>query len=222
MTAQPDVEKLIRETRQYEFADGLRDLQLALLLGLSGIAVWLTLEPGWLTFVVTVVQRFGRWAVWINMLPMVVALGAVWGMLWIMGFVRRRWLWRDSGTVKSSRIVVPRGVNVLSAVILVGGVAVGLGLRYVRWVDDAFILRMLWTATGWSFGYTLIGTGRHLGLTRYVRLGTVGGIASTAMLFLTLTFGQVALAFGLGWGIILGVSGAIALRRAFSSAQARA
>ncbi len=221
MTAQPDVDKLIRQTRQYEFADGLRDLQLALLLGLSGVAAWLSLEPAWLNFVVTMAQRFGRWAAWIGMLPLVVALGAVWGMLWLMGFVRRRWLWRESGMVKSSRIVVPRGVNVLSAVILVGGIAAGLGLRYVRWVDDAFVLRMFWTATGWGFGYTLIGTGRHLGLSRYVWLGAMGGIASTAMLFLTLTFGQIALAFGLGWSIILGVSGAIALRRAFRSAQAR-
>ena len=221
MTAQPDVDKLIRQTRQYEFSDGLRDLQLAVLLGLSGVAAWLSLEPGWLTFVATVAKTFGRWAAWISMLPLVVAVGAVWGMLWLMGFVRRRWLWRESGMVKSSRIVVPRGVNVLSAVILVGGIGVGLGLRYIGWVDDAFVLRMLWAATGWGFGYTLVGTGRHLGLARYVRLGAVGGIASTAMLFLTLTFGQVALAFGVGWSIILSVSGAIALRRAFRTAPAR-
>jgi hypothetical protein len=221
MTAQPDVDKLIQQTRQYEFSDGLRDVQLALLLGLSSVAVWLSLEPGWLAFVGAVVKTFGRWAVWINMLPMVVALGAVLGMLWVMDFVRRRWLWRESGMVKSSRWVVPRGVNVLSAVILVGGIAVGLGLRYLAWVDDAFVLRMLWAATGWSFGYTLFGVGRHLGLLRYVRLGVVGGLASTGMLILPLSFGQVALAFGLGWAVLLGASGAIALRRAIRSVQGR-
>jgi hypothetical protein len=221
MTAQPDVDKLIRQTRQYEFSDGLRDLQLALLLGLGGVAVWLSLEPRWLIFVATVAKTFGRWAAWINMLPLVAALGAVLGMLWLMDFVRRRWLWRESGMVKSSRWVVPRGVNVASAVVLVGGIAVGLGLRYIGWVDDAFVLRMLWAATGWSFGYTLIGMGHHLGLSRYVWLGAVGGIVSTATLFLPLTFGLVALAFGLGWSIILGVSGAVALRRAFRSAQPR-
>jgi len=221
MTVQPDVDKLIQHTRQYEFSDGLRDVQLALLLGLGSVSVWLSLYPGWLTFVGTVVKTFGRWAVWINMLPLVVALGVVLGMLWVMDFVRRRWLWRESGMVKSSRWVVPRGVNVLSAVVLIGGIAAGLGLRYLRWVDDAFVLRMLWAATGWSFGYTLFSMGRHLGLPRYVWLGVGGGLASTGMLILPLAFGQVALVFGLGWAALLGTSGAIALRRAIRSVQAR-
>jgi hypothetical protein len=51
MMALPDVDKLIRQTRQYEFSDGLRDLQVAVLLGIGCMTVWLSLEPMWMTFV---------------------------------------------------------------------------------------------------------------------------------------------------------------------------
>lgn len=219
--AQPNVDQLIRQTRQYEFSDGLRDLQLAVLLGFSSAAVWLSFEPGWLTFVARVANTFGRWAAWINMLPLVVAIAAVWGMLALMNYLRRRWLWRESGMVKSSRWVVPRRVNVLSAVILLCGLGLGLGLRYLGWVGDAFVLRLLWATTGWSFGYTLVGVGRHIGLQRYVRLGVAGSLVSTAALFLPLTFGQVALAFGLAWTVLLTASGIVTLQRAVRSAAPR-
>jgi hypothetical protein len=217
MQAQPDVDKLIRQTRQYEFSDGLRDLQLAVFFALSSVSVWLSFEPQWLNFLGRLMKTFGRWAALLNMLPMVLALAAVWGMLGLMKYLRQRWLWRESGMVKSSRWMVPRRVNVLSAVVLLGGIAAGLGLRYVGWVNDVFVLRMLWAATGWGFGYTLIGVGHNIGLSRYVRLGALGGSLSTGMLFLPLTFGQVSLVFGLGWSLLLMVSGATALRRALRS-----
>jgi hypothetical protein len=219
MMAQPDVDKLIRQTRQYEYSDGLRDLQMAVLLGLGGIAVWLTLEPTWMTFIANLVKVLGRWAAWINMLPVILAPLATWGMLRLMNFLRQRWLWRESGMVKPSRWVVPRGVSVLSAVILLGGIALGFGLYLQGRADDVFVLRMLWAATGWSLGYTLIGVGRHIDLARYVRLGVIGGLASTLLLFLPLTFGQTALVFGLSWCLLLAVSGTVALRREFHSVQ---
>ncbi len=48
MISQPEVVKLIRQTRQYEYSDGLRDLQMAVLLGIGGVAVWIGLEPIWI------------------------------------------------------------------------------------------------------------------------------------------------------------------------------
>lgn len=209
---QPDIEKLIRETRQYEYSDGLRDLQLAVMFAFGSIAIWIGFEPVWITFVGKMMHQFGRWAAWINMLPMVVALLAVWGMLRVMDTLRRRWLWRESGMVKSTRWVVPQRVNVLSAVILICGIVLSLGMRYLGRADDSFVLRMLWAATGWSFGYTLAGVGSYIGLSRYVWLGIVGGLASTVMLLLPLAFGQAALVFGLSWCVLLTISGIVTLR----------
>ncbi|MBN1538451.1 MAG: hypothetical protein JW908_17075 [Anaerolineales bacterium] len=208
---QPDIEKLMRQTRKYEFSDGLRDVQLAIMFALGGIAVWLSFEPAWIALVGKSSISIGRWTMGLAFLPLIILVLVVWGMLRLMKFLRQRWLWRESGMVKSVRWMVPRRVNVISSVIFMGGIILSLYLRHLGYVDDVFVLRMLWVATGWAFGYTLIGVGRHIGLPRYIWLGILGGIASTAMLFMPLPFGQAALVFGLFWCIILTVSGAITL-----------
>jgi hypothetical protein len=214
MTLTPDVDRLIRETRRYEFNDGLRDLQLALLFGLGGVTVWLVLEPAWMGFVGRMAATYGRWAAWIGMVPTVISVLVVLGALRVMNVVRRRWLWRESGMVSPARWAVPRRINVLSAAILLAGVAVGFGLMLLGAVDQTFLLRMLWAATGWGFGYTLVAMGRILDLARYVRLGWVGGVLSTGILLLALPFGQLSLAFGVLWFVLLGGSGLLTLRRA--------
>jgi hypothetical protein len=150
---------------------------------------------------------------------MVLVLLVVWGMLRLMRVVRRRWLWRQSGVVNASRWVVPRRVNILSFVIILGGIALGLGLRFLGWADDAFVLRLFWAATGWGFGYTLYAMGRHLDLPRYRSLGLIGGLGSFSALFLPLGFAQTALVFGLLWGVLLGISGVIALRGASAAVR---
>lgn len=214
MTVSPDVDRLIQETRRYEFSDGLRDLQLALLFGLGGVTVWFVLEPAWFAFVGRMAATYGRWAAWVGMVPTFVPALIVLGALRVMKAVRRRWLWRESGMVSPARWAVPRKINVLSAAILLAGVAVGFGLMLLRAVDQSFALRMLWAATGWSFGYTLVAMGRNLDLARYVRLGWIGAALSTGILLLALPFGRVSLAFGVLWFVLLGGSGLITLRRA--------
>lgn len=214
MSEQPDVDRLILETRRYEFSDGLPDLQLALLLGLGGLAAWLAFEPAWMAFVMRTAARYGRWAAWVGIVPALLAPLAALGMLRLMAGVRRRWLWRHSGTVNPSRWSVSRKVNVLSAVILLGGLALGLGLLRLGLADASFLLRMLWTATGWSLGFTLFAMGRNLDIPRYRRLGVAGGVLSTTLLILPATFAQAALVFGLAWAALLAASGLVTLRRA--------
>jgi hypothetical protein len=212
MMSQSNVEQLIQKTRRYEYADGLRDLQLAALFGFGGLAAWIGFEPFWLRFIGYMVKTFGRWAAWVGMLPVVLMPLAVWGMVRVMDILRRRWLWRESGMVKPSRWIVPRRINVISTVILLGGIAIGLGLRQLGWVEKNFILHMLWTATGWSFGYTLFAMGRDIDLRRYLWLGVIGGVLSTVMLFLPLSFGMSSLVFGLIWFFLLTTSGMLTLR----------
>ncbi|HEX7555561.1 MAG TPA: hypothetical protein VF338_02970, partial [Leptolinea sp.] len=81
MLSQPDLEQLIQKTRQYEFSDGLRDLQLAVLLGFGGLTAWISFEPFWFSIIGIAVRTFGRWAAWIGMLPVILDILAVWGML---------------------------------------------------------------------------------------------------------------------------------------------
>jgi hypothetical protein len=220
MTSPSNVERLIRDTRRYEYADGLRDLQLAVYFVLSSVAVWLVFQPFWVTLLRDLVGKYGRGASWLGMLLLLIAPLAVIGMLGLMNFVRKRWLWRESGMVKPSRWFVPRRVTVLSTVILVGGLALAILARHQGWVKDNFILLMLWAASGWSFAYTLISMGRELDLSRYIWLGAIGGALSTILLFIQLTFPQAALVFGLFWGLLLSVSGIVTLRRSIDAKKA--
>ena len=212
MMSQPDLEQLIKKTRQYEFSDGLRDLQLAIFVGFGGVTAWLSFEPFWITVIGRTANTFGRWAAWIGMLPIVLLIAAVWGMLWLMEQFRKRWLWRETGMVKASKWIVSRRVNVISFIILLAGIGISLWLQHIGWVNSAFVLRMIWTATGWSFGYTLAGMGQEIGLPRYIKVGVAGGVLSTIILFLPLSFGQSSLAFGLIWFALLLTSGIVTLR----------
>ncbi|MEW5721356.1 MAG: hypothetical protein AB1817_22200 [Chloroflexota bacterium] len=219
MASEVNVDRLVKQTRQYEFADGLRDLQFALLFLAGGLIAWLATEPLWFAFVRGLAQTFGRWAAWASLLIVFLPALAALGMLGVMNLLRRRWLWRVSGVVKPSRLIVPRRVSVISVAIMLGSIALGFALRQFGWADDGFVLRMLWAGTGWSFGYTLIALGQSIDLARYIRLGAVGALASTALLFAPLTFGQAALALGLLWGVLLSVSGMTTLRTMLRSAR---
>jgi len=219
MTTQPDIDALIRKTRQYEFADGLRDLQMAMIMAFMGAFAWFSLTLAgmqwYIRLILNLKEIFGNWTPWITGLVYLLILFAVpGGSLWIMRVLRRKWLWRERGWVKPFRWQVPRRITILSAVIILGGVVLSLILLSAGKVDKSFVLRMLWTATGWGFGYTLIGMGREIGLIRYVWLGAFGGLASTTVLFLPLTFGQTAIVLYGAWTLALGISGAIVLRRA--------
>jgi hypothetical protein len=219
MDTQTSVDQLIQKTRRYEFSDGLRDFQLAILLGFGGVTSWISFEPFWITFIGNLSLRYGRWAAWIGMLPMLLLILAVWGMLWLMKKIRQRWLWRNSGMVNASKWMVSRRVNILSAVIIIASISISLFMRSRGWVENSFVLRMIWAATGWGFGFTLIGVGREFGLLRYQWLGLVGAGLSTLMLFIPLTFGQSSLVFGLLWFVLLMISGWITLRSAIRTMQ---
>ncbi len=224
MTIQTDIEDLIRKTKRYEFVDGLRDLQLAVLMAFFGIFAWLSLSLlgiHWYTqLILNLVEMFGRWGALISgLLYFLILLALLIGSLWAMKFLRRRWLWRESGWVKPLPWQVPRKITILSAIIFLSGLGLALGLLATGRVDDSFVLRMFWAASGWAFGFTLVGVGREIRLKRYLWLGSVGGLASTLVLFLHIDFGQTALALYGAWALALGISGAITLRGALVTSK---
>ena len=221
MNKHTDIEDLIRETRQYEFIDGLRDLQMAAIMAFFVVLIWFTFTLTGVRWYVQLIlylnETFGNYASLIDGLLLLLTLFTVLGgSLWLMRALRRKWLWRDSGWVKPLPWQVPRKVNILSAAIMLGGIGLAIGLFITGRVDESFVLRMLWVATGWGFGYTLVGVGREIGLKRYIWLGSVGGFASTVVLFLPLGFGQIGIALYGAWALVLGISGAITLRRALT------
>jgi hypothetical protein len=214
MIGQPDVENLIRETKQYEFADGLRDLQLSLIWLAMGSMLWFVLERPdvWLVFAIRLADTLGNWARWTGMLLVLLPVLLVLAFQPLIVQARQRWLWRESGWVKPLPLVVPRYVTLISAAILLGSIFLAFTLYHFGLATSAFALRMLVIGTSWANGYSLVGLGHTTGLRRYVRLGMLGGLVLTPVLFLPLTFGKTWLIFGLWWGLLLAGSGIITLR----------
>jgi hypothetical protein len=220
MTTQVDLDRLVRQTRQYEFRDGLRDLQMALMFVLYGLVSWLLFRPSWWAFLFNIKSLFGQWTMRIIALLVLLSPAiAVWGTLGIMTYLRRRWLWRESGIVKASRVLVPRSVTILSGIIAIGGILLSAGLHISGQMDDLFLLRSIWAVSGWSAGCAIIGLGHSIGLVRYVWLGLIGALLSTLAVFLPCAFGETALAFGAAWGLLFTLSGAVALHRTWSSSR---
>jgi len=218
VTTRVDIHKVIQRTRRYEFSDGLRDLQWAAMFISFGLQSWLIFEPRLWAILLGLKDSAGKWAMWAAVLLFLsLPVWVTWGVRGIMTYLRQRWLWRESGMVKASRVMFPRPLMVFAGAIAIGGILVSVGLRAAGQVDDMFIWRMIWAAAGWSTGVTMVGLGRYIGLARYLWLGVLGVLISTIVLVLPLTFGQTGLVFGLAWGLVFAVAGTVTCGRMWSS-----
>lgn len=215
------VKKLVQQTQRYEFADGLRDLQLASMMATMGFATWVIFDKMdvWMPFTIELAGRVGGWGRWSMMLVVLLPSLLGLGVLLVMRLVRRRWLWRNTGIVKPSRQIVPLRVTLISVVIVLAALGLGALMQTFRTNDDLFLLRLLFIASGWSFGYTLVEMGQRLDLQRYVRVGLGISAVTAILLFLPLTVGQTALWWGLAWGAALALSGIGPLREAAHKAS---
>ena len=212
----PNVDQLIQKTRRYEFADGLRDLQLAGVVALVGGLAALTYLPEgirvYMQWTIWFNENWGRLATYLPMLLFLLAMLLLMaGSVRAIRSVRRRWLWRGTGMAEPRTWGMSRPATIAAALImlisLIGGV-----LLWMRGVVEAdFALRMIWTASGWALGVELYLMGRTLDLPRYRWIGGLGGLASTVILFRPLTFGASALAFAVGWSVVLATSGSVTL-----------
>ncbi len=214
MNQQVDAEKIMLKTKQYEFADGLRDLQFGLTFSLAGITLSWMFTPTWFSFLFKLKENYGAWALWTAFLLLfyLPAFTAA-GMLRVMEYVRRRWLWRESGMVKSIRNMVPRRILVLLVVASILLIFFGIYLHELPQTYELFLLSWLLAVNSWLFGLTLVWFGKHIEVTRYIWIGIICGLASTALLLRELSLHEMWLSFGLVWGLVFLISGAITLRR---------
>jgi hypothetical protein len=220
METQTSIDKLILKTRQYEFADGLRDIQIGLIVSFMGIVTWLVINPLWITFIIELKVNVGRWAMVAATLMLFGFLaGVAFGLQYLMNYLRQGWFWRESGMVKASRRVASSRTQLIAGGIFIIGLVTGLGLWPLVGGDEWYIARILYSAMGWGYGAFFIIFGRDIELPRYIWLGLIGGLASTLILFFPLDLGQSGMAFGVGWGVLLSSSGIVVLRRAWASLQ---
>jgi len=213
MLEQMDPKEIILKTKQYEFADGLRDIQLGIALIMMGVVwFWAMYEPSWLRFMIQLGRDYGKWATIVALvllfsLPVVVS----YGMQRLMEKIRSRWLWRESGMVKSSPILVPTSVTFLAAVIFIGAIALGLRWQSSLKTGDFYVMSLIMVASGWGFGVSMVGLGVNIKVPRYIVMGGIGGVASTALFLFQSSLSGAGLISFLGWGAILITSGLIVL-----------
>lgn len=220
MSVQPNVNHLIKRTQRYEFDDGLREIQMGVMMLCYGLQAWLMFDGGAMRVILELRLQSGVVAMWAALIVFLMSpLLPVYGVLWVMGVIRRRKLWAKSGTVKPSRTVIPLWLNILSAAIMVGGLLAGGGLYLAGRVGEDFVWRAFWTAIGWGMGCTYYGMGRHIDLPRYRAVGIAGALLSTPVLALPLGFGASTLVLGAIWGILLTLSGGSAFRQAWQAAE---
>lgn len=213
MIHQLNPEKIILKTKQYEFADGLREVQLGLTFVLMGVIFSLMFNPSWIGFYIKLAQHYGAWASLIaNLLLFSLPVLAALGLQRLMEYARRRWLWRQSGVIKSLRIMVPAPISLLSGIVFIAVLITGLLLQPFLQTGDFYVWSLIMLAAGWSFGATLIGFGVRVKVFRHVLLGIMVALVSPAALLYQSSLTQPALLFGV-WGAFLLVSGLIVLKR---------
>lgn len=196
------VNDLILRTRRYPFRDGLPELAMAALWFVSGIL-------GWYLFNFDLAKSdLGVLAL------MVIPVSVVLATRPIMNAIRRRWLWRESGWVETHPVAMPRWVFVIAGAVWLGAALITYALSRMRLVDDFFVMHSVIVSMGWGTAAFLIASGLYLKMMRYTAAGIVGALAIAPLLFSRVSFGESMLINGLVWGVLLSITGTLALRSA--------
>ena len=208
-----DFDQLTKATRRREFDDGLMDYVFGGTFLLIGIL-------GWFFF-----SSFGlRWFIGSYLQSReitIIALIAIFALfiLLILGArrvienIRRQTLWKNQGFVKSLRWQVSWQTNAAAVIVFVAMIVAAVWLMSQGYVNQDFVLRTLVSSSGIATGIVFFGMGKELDLQRYKWIGAVGGILSTVIIFVPISFSIAWLVLGIIWMVVLTVSGSWALRK---------
>jgi hypothetical protein len=211
------MDNLTRRTRRREFEDGLMDYVLALTFLLVGALGGFFLSPAGLRWYFTQLLRDREVTIIAGLGVFSLFILTLFGARRLIANIRRHTLWKNRGFVKSLRWQVSTRVNLLAGGVLVAMLIAAFVLMRTGLVSSDFVLRTLVAAAGVATGIVLFGVGRELDLGRYRRVGIIGGAASALIILLPLSFSNAWLTLGIGWTIVLAVSGTWALRRSIAA-----
>jgi hypothetical protein len=215
MEANIDLDKLTRDTQRLEYQDGLRDFQIALLFLIIGLGNWIMFTPSGLSFVAELTVRFKAYRVpaLFGLIGLVVLL--LFGAERWMESIRRKTIWKESGFVKPLRWgTVSRKVLLGSGAAMLGMIIGTVWLMSRGVISEESALRSLPSSVGVSTAIIFVGVGMRLEIQRYLWVGLLGLILSGTVFFSAMSLGNAYLLIGTGWGVILGLSGSWALRKA--------
>lgn len=218
-----DLEGLVQKTKRLEYEDGLRDFQIGMVFLLVGLANWFIFTPAGL-------DLFARTMIRLRDLMVPTLVGFI-GLIFLIFFgserimaqIRRATIWRESGFVKPLRVgVIKKSITVIATLVLLG-VVIGSVWLYSRGnLSQDFALRSIPSSVGLATAIIFLNLGINLQLRRYVLVGLTGAILSGTILLIDISFALAYFWSGIGWALILALSGAWALNGAIRDLRTEA
>jgi hypothetical protein len=217
MNKMDEIDNLTRLTRKREFDDGLVDILYGGVFLAMGLAGWfLFSEFGLRWFATALVQR--REITIVALLALVAALVlAILGSRRLIERIRRSYLWKEKGYVESLRWQVKTSVSAVAVLASIALIIAAVWLMARGSLSEDVVLTALVAAVSVGSAIVYLGMGIDLRIRRYVGVGIAGLILSALVLGQMTSFSESWLLVGVGWMIILAVSGMWALRQSVLS-----
>jgi hypothetical protein len=218
-----DVKTLQRNTLRYEFSDGMRDFQSALWLMIVGVGIWITcdVQSLWLAPMQQLRASVGDVLATIIIFGVEFALALAFtkgSLSLINGYIRRRWLWRETGMIVAKAWSISRFSVFVGFVIIMVTFWVGFVLAQ-RTGDGWSMLRALLLGTVFGMGYIYITLANRLQWVRYRVLALIGVVGSFGITLLPISFGLMGLLACMLWALLLIGNGVYALSQFLSMRQ---
>lgn len=206
-----DIDKLVKETRRYEFMDGLVDFTYGILFLVLGLLCWFVFSAAGMRLYLTALLKNREITILGSVLLFSLFFLLVFGSQRIVQRIRRARIWAKSGFVKPLRSQVSWPVQLIAAAVAIALILTTFGLMLKGLLTQDDVLRWLVFATSLATGITFLGLGLDIRLRRYICVGVWGIGLSTIILTLQLPFSTSWLYFGISWMVVLGFSGGWAL-----------
>ncbi len=208
-----EIDNLTRETRKREFDDGLVDILYGLVFLIMGLGGWFLFSAEGLRWFAVALFQQGD----ITIIALLALLPAFWlaiyGSRHLVDWIRRSYLWTETGYVEPLKWQVRRSVTVAAVFASIALIIVAVWLMAIGSLSEEAVLRTLAAAASLGTATMYLGMGIDLRFRRYQAVGVAGLILSLIVLSQPASFSQSWLLFGVGWMAILTVSGLWALRR---------
>jgi hypothetical protein len=208
-----EIDNLTRLTRRREFDDGLVDLLYGAVFLILSLANWFIFSADGLRWYVNAVAQQREITI-IALLALVPAfLLVIYGMRRIVSRIRSSYLWKESGMVKPLRWQVSRSVVIAAASMVIVPIIAAAWLMARGVLTEEQTLRALPASTVLGTAVLYFGMSIELRIRRYGLVGVAGLILSAIVLVQAASLSDAWLLIGVGWMVIMAVSGLWALRQ---------
>lgn len=207
MDTEATLDQLTLKTRRLEYQDGLFDLLLAVVFLVLGGLQYLFFSEGFLSWFIRIRLDY----------PELLLIGVIGGAALLILFLyasrlgidalRRRLQLSYKGDVRPLPRQVSWLVYVGAVVLMVAGVIVAAILFIRGAIPESSLVRSIPALAGIATAIFITSVGISLGFRRYILAGITGGLFSALLFWLPLGMGEAWGSLGLGWGILLILTG---------------